>query len=162
LFPVGGAVENDRVASSVSAIARTLSVNLASIMIAVGVLLPRMAVDGTRTIVGFGSIASIRGRNVNVAYSAAKRGLESYFESLRHDTSSTGCNVQFYRLGYVATQQSFGKRLILSAISPQSVATVVVRDLQQNFGTRSLPRYWFLASIALRFLPWTLFRRLRF
>lgn len=162
LFPVGGVLEDDQVRSSVDIIERTLNINLASVMTAVSVLLPRLATDGKRTIVGFGSIASIRGRNVNVAYAAAKRGLESYFESLRHDLSTAAVNVQFYRLGYIATQQSFGTRLLIPGISPETVAATVVGNLGRNFGARSLPRFWFLATIALRLLPWTLFRQWRF
>jgi short-subunit dehydrogenase len=162
LFPVGVAVEGDQVRSSVHTIERTLNVNLASVMTAVSVLLPRLATDGKRTIVGFGSIASIRGRSLNVAYAAAKRGLESYFESLRHDLSTDAVNVQFYRLGYIATQQSFGRRLLIPGISPESVAVTVVDDLGRDFGARSLPRFWLLAAIVLRLLPWSLFRKLRF
>jgi short-subunit dehydrogenase len=162
LFPVGGVLEDDVVRSSVDTVERTLNINLASIMTAVNVLLPRLAADGKRTIVGFGSIASIRGRNSNVAYAAAKRGLESYFESLRHDLSTAATNVQFYRLGYVATQQTFGKRLLIPGISPESVAATVVGDLGHDFGARTLPRFWILAAIALRLLPWSLFRHLRF
>jgi short-subunit dehydrogenase len=162
LFPVGGVFEDDQVRASVDTITRTLNVNLASIMIAVSVLLPRLAMDGKRTIVGFGSIASVRGRNRNVAYAAAKRGLESYFESLRHELSTAAVNVQFYRLGYIATQQSFGKRLLVPASDPETVAATVVNDLPRTFGARSLPRFWFLVAIAVRVLPWHLFRRLRF
>jgi short-subunit dehydrogenase len=162
LFPVGGAIEDDLVQSSVGAIECTFNTNLLSVMTAVSVLLPRMATDGDRTIVGFGSIAAIRGRNSNVAYAAAKRGLESYFESLRHDLSTAAVNVQFYRLGYIATQQSFGRRLLIPGISPEIVAATVVGDLERHFGSRSLPRFWILAAIALRLLPWSLFRQLRF
>jgi short-subunit dehydrogenase len=162
LFPVGGVLEDDGVRASADTIERTLNTNLAAIMTAVSVLLPRLATDGKRTIVGFGSIASIRGRNLNVAYSAAKRGLESYFESLRHDLTTAAVNVQFYRLGYVATQQSFGRRLLIPSMSPEGVAKTVVGNLGRDFGARSLPRFWFLAAIVLRLFPWSLFRRLRF
>lgn len=162
LFPLGGALEDDRVGSTVDTIERMLNINLASVMVAVGVLLPLLTAGGKGTIVGFGSIAAVRGRNSNVAYAAAKRGLESYFESLRHDLSTHAIAVQFYRLGYVATQQSFGKRLLIPATRPEAVAATVVGDLGRNFGTRSLPRFWFVAAIALRLLPWSLFRRLRF
>jgi len=162
LFPVGGALEDDQVGSSIDTMERTLNINLVSVMTAIGILLPRLATDGKRTIVGFGSIASVRGRNSNVTYAAAKRGLESYFQSLRYTLSPDGVYVQFYRLGYVATQQTFGKRLLIPAMSPAIVASAVVGDLGRNFGARSLPWFWFPASIVLRLLPWSLFRQLRF
>ncbi|SRR6266404_8013076 len=162
LFPVGGALDNDLVRSSVDTIERTFNTNLLSVMTAVSVLLPRMATGRGGAIVGFGSIASIRGRNSNVAYAAAKRALESFFESLRHDLSVSAINVQFYRLGYIATQQSFGRRLLIPVPSPETVAATVVANLGRHFGSRSLPRFWLLAAIALRLLPWRLFRQLRF
>ena len=41
---------------------------------------------------------------MNVAYSAAKRALASFFESLRHACADTGVAVQFYVLGYMDTE----------------------------------------------------------
>ena len=55
-----------------------------SVSSVVGRLLPRLISQGSGTIVGFGSVAALRGRSGNVQYAAAKRALESYFESLRH------------------------------------------------------------------------------
>jgi len=156
------AVGSDRIDSNDEEILRTLHVNLASIMVAVSTLLPRMTSRGSRSIVGFGSIAAVRGRSSNVAYSAAKRGLESYFESLRHSVVGSGISVQFYRLGYIQTQQSFGKRLLLPAMLPTAVAKHVIRNMDRDSGLRSLPRFWALASLFVRHLPWRIFRNSKF
>jgi NAD(P)-dependent dehydrogenase (short-subunit alcohol dehydrogenase family) len=131
-------------------------------MIAVGTLLPRMTPHGRRSIVGFGSIAAVRGRRSNVAYSAAKRGLESYFESLRHSVAGSGICVQFYRLGYVRTQQSFGKKLMLPPMEPTAVARHVVDNMEHDIGMRSLPRYWAGVCLILKRMPWRIFRHLNF
>jgi short-subunit dehydrogenase len=162
LLPVGGSMFEDNVRASLDSIQRSTNTNLASVMAAVGVLLPRIAAKGVRTIVGFSSVAAIRGRNSNVAYSAAKRGLESYFESLRHELATAGVRVQLYRLGYVDTQQSFGRKLAFHAAAPEAIARIVVSSLGRDFGRRSLPRFWSLVGMALPLLPWGLFRRLRF
>jgi short-subunit dehydrogenase len=161
IFTIGGAAENDSISDTDEEYIRALHVNLTSIMVAVSTLLPRMASGGTRNIVGFGSVAAVRGRRLNVAYAAAKRGLESYFESLRHSLTGSGISVQFYRLGYVQTQQSFGRKLLLPAMRPSAVAHHVVKNLGHDIGLKSLPRFWAGASLIIRHLPWWIFRNLK-
>ena len=48
--------------------------------------------------VAWGSVAAVRGRRRNVAYSAAKRALQSFFESLRHACVGSSVTVQFCML----------------------------------------------------------------
>ncbi len=162
MFPLGGAASDDRVDGPNEEIIRALNTNLISIMVSIGILLPRMTAGGRGNIVGFGSIAALRGRTSLAAYAAAKRGLESYFESLRHAVATRGIAVQFYRLGYVATQQSYGKKLLLPAIPADTVARYVLANLNRDIGLRSLPRYWSAVGLALRLLPWRVYRRLNF
>ena len=47
------------------------------------------------------------GGDANMVYAAAKRGLESYL-SLRHAFSDSDVLIQFYVLGYLETNLSFG------------------------------------------------------
>lgn len=162
LFPLGLSEENDDGGLDVAAIRRLVDVNLTSVMAVTALLLPRMLEANEGTIVGFGSVAAIRGRGSNIAYAAAKRGLESYFESLRHRLAPTGVAVQFYRLGYVASQMSFGKKLPFPAIAPEQVAAHVTRYLGWDQGLRHLPRYWAGIGAVVRALPWFVYRRLRF
>jgi short-subunit dehydrogenase len=112
--------------------------------------------------VGFGSVAAVRGRSRNVAYSASKRALQSLFESLRHAEESHGIAVTFYCLGYMNTSMAYGQRLPFPPISPASVAERVVRRLGRDTGTRFVPRYWRWVAMVLRALPWWIFGRLRF
>lgn len=113
-------------------------------------------------VVGFGSIAAVRGRKANVVYSASKRGLESYFESLRHLTANTGVIVQFYRLGYVETQQSFGQRLLFPVVTPEQVARDIMARAGRDFGVRFFPGFWRLIALAVAWLPWRLYKNLDF
>ena len=161
-FPIGAAFENDEVLNSAADMSSVLHVNLTSVMVAISALLPQMISTGEGNIVGFGSIAGIRGRRTNVVYSAAKRGLESYFESLRHATASTGICVQFYRLGYIGTQQSYGRKLLFPILAPSAVARRVVANLNRDIGRVSIPRFWSAIGLLLKFLPWHIYRRLRF
>jgi short-subunit dehydrogenase len=97
-----------------------------------------------------------------MVYAAAKRGLESYFESIRHRTSASGVRVQFYRLGYVDTQMSFGRKMPFPMVSPDQVARHVVRYLGRDLGLVHYPRFWFAIGAILKSLPWIIYRRLQF
>ena len=132
-FTIGASRRDDRGLLNVEQTCAILNSNLTFVIGIVSKLLPQLMVIPHARIVGFSSIAAIRGRSGNIVYSAAKRGLESYFESLRHLTAPSGICVQLYRLGYVATQQSFGQRLLFPAVSPKKVAQAVLLDLGRDF-----------------------------
>ena len=161
-FPAGFTFENDRGTLGVPETRRLLDVNLTSVIVAVADLMPRMLACGPANIVGFGSIASIRGRNANVVYAAAKRALASYFESLRHRCAGSDVRVQFYQLGYLDTQQTFGRKLLFPPASPERVARYVMNNLNHDKGNIFLPRYWTVIAAILRLLPWSIYKKLQF
>ena len=130
LFPVGLALNGDDCLLGERETIALINTNLTTVITTIAVLLPGLIEGGSGNIVGFGSIAAIRGRGANVVYAAAKRGLESYFESLRHRTAATGVRVQCYRLGYVATQMTFGRPMRLPVATPEWIATRVADGLE--------------------------------
>jgi len=123
-------------------------------------LLRRAGAEGL--IVGFGSIAAARGRSRNAGYAAAKRALRTYFESLRHELAAAGVIVQFYTLGYIDTNLSFGHKIPLAGASPRSLAERVYRRAGKDFGHAYYPPFWGPVCVAVRLLPWRIFRRLSF
>ena len=159
-FPIGASSMEDQGLLPISRVSAILDSNLTIVIDIVTHFLPQLMSQRQTNIVGFGSIAAIRGRKANIVYSAAKRGLESYFESLRHMTAGTGIHIQFYRLGYVKTQQSFGKRLLFPAITPQRVARKVLGNMNKDLGAIYLPRYWMFIGLILSKIPWAIFRKL--
>jgi short-subunit dehydrogenase len=161
-FPIGASSAEDRGLLSKGLASDILNTNLAVVVGIATHFLPHLLTLQKANIVGFGSIAAIRGRKSNVVYSAAKRGLESYFESLRHQTAATGVRVQFYRLGYVATQQSFGQRLLFPVVTPQQVAQEVLKNMEKDIGKRFFPRYWYLIALAVAMVPWPIYKKLDF
>ena len=161
-FPIGASRADDRGLLSVEQASAILNTNLAVVIGLTTRFLPQLIKLPQARIVGFSSIAAIRGRKANVVYSAAKRGLESYFESLRHLTAATGVRVQLYRLGYVATQQSFGQRLLFPVVTPQQVAQEVLRNLDKDIGKVFFPRYWALIALAVSWVPWPIYKKLDF
>lgn len=161
-FPIGVSRTEDRGLLGMDQAETILNTNLGVVIGIVTHFLPHFMKLGHAHIVGFGSIAAIRGRKSNVVYSLAKRALESYFESLRHMTASHGIVVQFYRLGYVATQQSFGKRLLFPAVTPRKLALKVLNDLEKDMGKVFFPRYWALIALAVSCVPWKIYKKLDF
>lgn len=161
-FPIGVSLADDNGFLDSEQSCALMNINLITVMGLVSCFLPDLLKQPQANIVGFGSVAAIRGRKSNIVYSAAKRGLESYFESLRHLTVDTSVSVQFYRLGYVATQQSFGKRLLFPVAPPQKVAEKVVKNLGKDSGQVYFPRFWGLIALAVAWLPWRIYKKLDF
>ena len=161
-FPIGLSRRDDKAQLDADASLAILHSNLTVVVAVIARFLPSLLRRPKARIVGFGSIATARGRKSNVIYSAAKRGLESYFESLRHLTAGTGVVVQLYRLGYIETQQSFGQRLLLPVVTPEQVARHISATEGRDFGACFFPRFWWLIALTVAWLPWRIYKKLDF
>lgn len=162
MFPIGAASESDLGLLGLDEAGMIVEVNFLSVVATISCILPDMLRRQTGVVAGFGSVASARGRGRNVIYSAAKRALESYFESLRHLTAGSGIRTQYYHLGYLDTQQTYGRRLPFPAADPARVARKIVDGLAEGEGVFYVPGYWRWIVFALRLIPWFLYRRLSF
>jgi hypothetical protein len=161
VITVGGGLENDSIGGLEACADAIMTVNFLSVCLCIEHVLPRIRHGREPVIVGIGSIAACRGRSRNVIYSAAKRALLSYFESLRHAVDGWGVRVQFYQLGYVDTNLAFGQRLLLPAASPRSVGRKIANNLKHGSGVFFYPRFWYVVCLLLRALPWPVFRRMK-
>jgi short-subunit dehydrogenase len=163
LFPVGLADEGDDCFLPAENTIDLIHANLTSVITVVATLLPKL-IEGSRdgNVVGFGSVAAVRGRGTNVVYAAAKRGLEGYFESLRHRTTTSAIRVQYYRLGHIATQMNYGRDSPFPVAAPDWVAERVADGLGRDLGLVHLPRFWAGITPAVRAVPWQLYRRAQF
>jgi short-subunit dehydrogenase len=160
LLPAGYSREDDDFSLDAAHIGELLAINLHAPLAIVHALLPRL-LEVRGAIVLFGSVAAIRGRGRNVAYASAKRGLVSLYESLRQRHRSSELRVQFYQLGFLATNLTWGMRLPIAPIDPASVASTVADHLGGRSTFRHLPRKWGLLALVVRVLPWVVYRRLR-
>ena len=161
-FPIGAVADADVPGTEIAAVRRIMRINLLSVVETVTHFWPYLEQRNRAVVVGFGSIAASRGRRNNATYSAAKRGLASYFESLRHCAVGTGIRVQFYVPGYLDTGLAFGARTLLPPSRPEALAKKVVRHLSKDVGTSYFPPFWRLICEALRFVPWSVFKKLDF
>ena len=162
LFPIGYIDRMDHGDLAPPNIERLIKINFLSVVSVMSLLLPMMLERKKGVIIGFGSIAGVRGRMNNVVYSASKRALQSYFESLRHRYERYGLLIQFYVLGYLDTNLAFGQKLLLPKADPARAAKSVVSNLRKRGGTRYLPRFWRPIGMIVQILPWLIFKRMNF
>lgn len=162
LIPAGTVIESDNLEIETSAIGDLFRVNCASICSLITETLKNAHPNCKLSLVGFGSIASIRGRGSNMVYAAAKTALRFYFESLRHACADKDIVVQFYILGYMDTNLAFAYNVPLPKGSPNKLAHLVYRDIHKDIGVRFFPRYWSLIGIILKLIPWPIYKHLKF
>jgi short-subunit dehydrogenase len=160
LMPVGINDEQDIVGMSADTLEYLTRINFLSPCQLLNHYLPRLE-QNAGVIAGFGSVATARGRSRNAAYAAAKRALESFFESLMHHAANRRLSCQYYVLGYLDTNLAFAQTLLFPLASPERVADVVYRK-RFTTGRRFLPRPWYLLYRVVQLLPWPIFKRLSF
>jgi decaprenylphospho-beta-D-erythro-pentofuranosid-2-ulose 2-reductase len=162
LLPVGYVADADDRLPSRELIETTVRVNFTGVLGLIAECARLFERRGRGQVVAFSSIAAAAPRGRNMVYAAAKAGLETYLQALRHYFAGTRVRVQVYALGYVDTALSFGKRLLFPPVAPDRVAARVVRHVRKDVGRVYFPRYWGLVTRLLRLLPWRVYRQLRF
>jgi len=158
-LPIGSSNELDTTNLETSESHKIISSNFMSVVLAIQALNSQFHESEKVTIVGFSSIAAIRGRGSNVIYSASKRALESFFESLRVNYFDTNIHVKYYRLGYLDTHQSYGKRLLFPKKDPKKIANNIITNLNRKRLVEYDPQYWRLAAVLIRNSPISLYRK---
>lgn len=162
LFPVGAVLPGDDGTLESENVTWLTRVNFLCIVAAIARFLPSLRSRSQAVIVGFGSVAATRGRKANMVYAAAKRALQSLFESLRHACVGSNITVQFYVLGYIDTNLAFGRRTPLPRADPEFLSARVLRDLGRDIGVAYHPSFWRLVCTLLRWTPWFVYKRLKF
>jgi len=162
LLPVGFSDHSDNPDIDENKIKTLFNINLINVCIFINHFLEILR-KSSSIITGFGSISSIRGRTRNSTYSSAKRGLESYFESLRHSELNSKIIVQFYILGYLNTNLTFGETTVgFKPAKIDDLATKIYDNRFNDFGKKTFPSYWKIVTMLLPSLPWSLFKKIKF
>ena len=152
LFPIGMMFDDDKIELNQEKIEKLFKANFTSVAFIISKFLgPLSSKKGE--IVGFGSIAAYLGRTLNPYYSASKRALESYFESLGFLSKKTNLNIQFYILGYMDTNLAFGKDLKLPKGSPKKLARIIYKNKNNKFKKIFFPKWWAFIAISLNLIP---------
>lgn len=162
LVPAGIVNDADTLEIETSAIDGLFRVNCLSICHLIYEILGRAHKDCVFSLVGFGSIASVRGRGSNMIYSTAKTAMRFYFESLRHACVGKKIIVQFYVLGYMDTNLAFAYNVPLPKGDPDKLAQRVYRDIHKDIGVSFYPRFWLVVALIIKSVPWPIYKYLKF
>jgi decaprenylphospho-beta-D-erythro-pentofuranosid-2-ulose 2-reductase len=160
LFPIGAARSDDTAELDENNARAIMESNCMAVANIVSALLPYFRSRNTGWIVGFGSIASVRGRSHNVFYAASKRALMSYFESLQRMLVGTGVRAQFYVLGYIDTPRIAADNFPVPKWPAARTARAVFSNLDRDKRVFYYPWFWNAIALILRILPWSIFCRL--
>tara|TARA_B100001939_G_scaffold199665_1_gene171624 strand:+ start:72 stop:812 length:741 start_codon:yes stop_codon:yes gene_type:complete len=152
LFPIGLMFDHDDIHLSSESVNKLNSANYLSVCLTISELI-KIKKDKEFLIVGFGSVSGLLGRNINSYYAAAKRALETYFESLIFNNKKNNFNIHFYTLGYLNTGLAFGKDLKLPKGEVKKLARTVFKNKNKKIIMKYFPSFWKIISLSLRLLP---------
>jgi short-subunit dehydrogenase len=115
-----------------------------------------------KQIVVISSVAAGVPRDKNAIYAAAKSALESYCTSLRVFAfqNQSQWNLLTVKLGYMESQWTDGQKLKMPAEKPDKIAQKIIKNT--GSGMIFLPWRFGLVHCLLVWMPWFLYKRLRF
>ena len=160
LFPIGMMFDKDNLSLNANDIKKLINANFISIVHTIQKLKKNFIGKKNPCIIGFGSVSGFVGREINTTYAAAKRALESYFESMAFDKNIQKINIQFYILGYLETNLSFGKDLKMPKASVKKLSDIVYKNKNIKFKKTYYPRYWMLVYLIIKLIPFSILRKL--
>lgn len=131
--------------------------------VSLGVLLgQRFKQQGHGTIVALSSVAGMRVRRSNFVYGASKAGVDGFFINLGEALRGSGANVLVVRPGQVRTKMSANAGEAPLTVNVDDVAKATVKAILN--GTQSIyvhPLFEYV-SLAFKFIPQSIFRKLPF
>jgi len=137
---------NDIVIDNISIVKNLINSNLKSQVLFIYKFYEIFKVKKEGLIVGFGSVAEMLGRNQNILYSASKKFLNSFFESLIISTSNNNISVHFYILGYLNTNLSSSKKLFLPKGKVQNLSKKIIENINKKNIYTYFPSWWKVIS----------------
>ena len=70
----------------------------------------------------------------------------------------TKLKIQFYTLGYLDTNLSYGKKLLLPKGSTKKLAKIVYKNLNKNYKKIYYPSWWAVIVNVVKILPFSIIR----
>lgn len=122
----------------------------------------RFAARGGGTVCAFSSVAGDRARRSNYLYGASKAGLSAFLEGLGLAYRDRRVRVVCVRPGFVKTAMTAGLPVPPFAGEPDTVAEIVLRGIDRGTPVVYAPPIWRFVMLAIRLLPRSVMRRIRF
>lgn len=131
--------------------------------VSVGVLLgKKFKAQGHGTIVAMSSVAGMRVRRSNFVYGASKAGTDGFYVNLNEALRGTGVNVLVVRPGQVRTKMSADAGEAPLTVNVDEVAEATVKAVLEGKDSIFVHPLFQYVSLAFKFIPQTIFRRLPF
>jgi hypothetical protein len=127
------------------------------------VLARHMALRGSGTLVGVGSVAGDRGRRSNYIYGAAKAGFAAFLSGLRNRMAGTGIHVVTVKPGFIRTRMTAGLRLpgpLTAAADEVGRAIFQAAEISKT-DTIYVKPIWALIMLVVRNIPERIFKRMK-
>ncbi|MFC1734038.1 SDR family NAD(P)-dependent oxidoreductase [candidate division KSB1 bacterium] len=159
---IGDIADNDNGLQDYHSIDSLVNSNFLSIIMFISGVLKKSGTNGKLNIVLLSSIAISRPRKNNLVYAASKAAVDFYFRGMQHLFVNTNVNIIIFRLGYIDTAMSYGKKLLLHPVSPIKTADYILSKLNTRKRIYYYPWYWRYFTIIIRLIPWIIYKRLSF
>lgn len=131
--------------------------------VSVGVLLgKKFKAQGHGTIVALSSVAGMRVRRSNFVYGASKAGTDGFYVNLNEALRGTGVNVLVVRPGQVRTKMSADAGEAPLTVDVDEVAEATVKAVLEGKSSIFVHPLFQYVSLAFKFIPQSIFRRLPF
>lgn len=140
---------------------KIFQVNVFSLSYALEYLIPYMKAQKRGTIVGFSSLADVRGFPGNASYCASKIAITRILEGARVQLKKYGIDIITVKPGFVATQMTEKIKYHLPfLLTPEQAAKIIIENIQKEKKRIYFPLPSFIASYIIGLLPSKLYESL--
>ncbi len=161
LITHGNLPDQAAIESDVEATLASLHVNLCSPLSWIIPLAWKMADQGTGHLVVIGSVAGDRGRRSNFIYGAAKSGLATYVQGLRHRLAGSGVQITLIKPGFIATPMTAHLPQGALFTDSQTAARLILKAAERGQAVAYVPGYWRWIMSVIRLIPTFIMERTR-
>jgi len=138
-----------------------LQTNLVSSVVWMRMAANFCAEQGHGLLVALGSVAGDRARKGNYLYGLSKAGLAYFCDGLRMELQNKGVDVLLVKPGMTTTKMTQGMvREGLLWSSPQKVAGLIAKAVDQRRDVVYVPGFWRLIMWVIKMIPKIIFRRM--
>lgn len=115
----------------------------------------------TGCIAVFSSVAGDRGRQSNYTYGTAKAAVSTYLQGLRNRLHKSNVQVLTIKPGFVDTPMTKDFKKGLLWAQPDDIAKDILRAIEKKKDILYTPFYWRFIMLVIKFIPETIFKRLK-
>ncbi len=160
LVAQGSLTEQKQASTDLSYLQSELQLNAVSVAVVTEGFAGALAVQGSGTIGVIGSVAGDRGRAYNYSYGSSKTLIENYTQGLQQRFAASEVSVCLIKPGPTKTPMTVSHKGKMA--DPNAVAKVIVHGLSLRRRVIYAPSLWRYIMLVVRFIPFTIFKRLSF